>query len=127
MPTQVLSDLVQSKQLVHVVFQNWKLEVEKGNSLQLLALFAHYETELLPAYFPSEKPYGVRQTCLLLWLLPFSDQQELDRNSRSFSLGRQRMQWFKAPQVVVPDFIDEKQQAPSPRGLYVKKKVKPDL
>lgn len=60
MPSQVLSDLVQSKQLVHVVFQNWKLEVEKRNSLQLLALFAHYETKLLPAYFPSEKPHGIR-------------------------------------------------------------------
>lgn len=52
MPTQVLSDLVQSKQPDHVVVQNWKLEVEKGNSLQLLELFAHYETKLLPAYFP---------------------------------------------------------------------------
>lgn len=79
MPTQVLSDLAQSKQLVCVVFQNWKLEVEKGNSLQLLALFAHYETKLLPAYFPSEKPYGVSQTCLLLWFLPFSEPQELQR------------------------------------------------
>lgn len=29
---------------------------------------------------PSEMPFGVRQTCLLLWLLPHSDQQELDRN-----------------------------------------------
>lgn len=47
--------------------------------------------------------------------------------ARSFSLGRHRMQWFKAPQAVVPDFTDKKQLAPSPRGLYVKNKIKPDL
>lgn len=55
MPTQVLSDLAQSKQQVHTVFLNWKLEVEKGNSLQLLGLFTYYETKLLPVGFPSEK------------------------------------------------------------------------
>lgn len=47
--------------------------------------------------------------------------------SGSFSLGRHRTQRFKAPQAVVPDFIDEKQLAPSPRGLYIKNKIKSDL
>lgn len=108
MPTQVLSDLVQSKQLVHVVFQNWKLEVEKGNSIQLLALFAHYETKLLPAYFPSlRKAIGSKSDMSAALIAPIFRASGAARNSRSFSFGRHRVQGL--PQVVVPDLIDEKQ------------------
>lgn len=66
----------------------------------------------------------VDQACGLLCLIRLPAQQALDRGSGRFSFGRHRMQWLRAPHVVVPVLTDEEQLDCSPRAPAITRKNK---